>query len=185
MPTIITHGFVGFIGGKIFSDSETAKFRILSALVPIIPDADVIAFRLGISYDSTLGHRGFSHSIIFALIIALIVMFAAFREIKFGSKNWYLYAIFFFLIALSHPILDAFTNGGLGVGLFIPFEDSRYFAPFRPIEVSPISIRRFLDGSAFFVLVSEFIWVWIPFLAVYVTKIIARGFSKTKEEASH
>lgn len=178
MPTIITHGFVGLIGGKIFSDSEKAKFWILSVLLTIIPDFDVIAFRFGIPYESILGHRGFSHSIIFALILALITMFIAFREITFGSKKWYQYALFFFLIALSHPILDAFTNGGLGVGLFIPFEDSRYFSPFRPIEVSPISIRRFLDGSAFFVLVSEFIWVWIPLLTVYLIKILATKFKK-------
>jgi len=69
MPTIITHGFVGLIGGKIFSEKENLKFWILSALIPMIPDADVIAFRFGIPYESMLGHRGFSHSIIFALII--------------------------------------------------------------------------------------------------------------------
>ncbi len=174
MPTIITHGFVGLISGKIFSDSEKAKFWVLSALVPMIPDADVIGFRFGIPYDSIFGHRGFSHSIIFSAIIALIVMFAAFREINFGSKKWYQYGLFFFLISLSHCILDAFTNGGLGVGLFIPIIDDRYFAPFRPIEVSPISIRRFLDGSATFVLLSELFWVWIPFSVIYLIKILIK-----------
>lgn len=179
MPTIITHGFVGLIGGKIFSDSEKPKFWILSALIPIIPDFDVIAFRFGIPYESPFGHRGFSHSIIFALILAVILMFAAFREIPFRSKKWFQYLAFFFLIALSHPFLDAFTNGGLGVGLFIPLDASRYFAPFRPIEVSPISLKRFLDGSAFYVLVSEFIWVWIPFLVAYLGKVLVKRFNKS------
>lgn len=178
MPTIITHGFVGLIGGKIFSEKEKAKFWILSVLLPIIPDFDVIAFRFGIPYESMLGHRGVSHSIIFALILALIVMFAAFREIHFGEKRWFQYFVFFFLIALSHPVLDAFTNGGLGVGLFIPLDETRYFAPFRPIEVSPIGIRRFLDGSAFFVLFSEFVWVWIPLLTIYLLKFLSAKFRK-------
>lgn len=181
MPTIITHGFVGLIGGRIFSDSEKAKFWILSAIVPIIPDFDVIAFRFGIPYGSMLGHRGFSHSIIFSLILALIVMLTAFREITLGSKHWYQYAAFFFLIALSHPILDAFTNGGLGVGLLIPIVEDRYFAPFRPIEVSPIGIKRFLDGSATFVLLSELFWVWLPLSIIYLIKIIFKKFRRSKK----
>jgi len=105
-------------------------------------------------------------------------MFAAFREMKYGEKRWFQFFAFFFLIALSHPILDAFTNGGLGVGLFIPIDESRYFSPFRPIEVSPINIRRFLDGSAFYVLWSEFLWVWLPFSVIYLIKIAFRKFRK-------
>lgn len=175
MPTIIAHGFVGLASGKIFADKpEPLKFWLLSALLPMLPDADVVGFGFGVRYDSMLGHRGFSHSIIFALIAALIVMFAAFRRIVFGSNEWFRYAAFFFLITLSHPILDAFTNGGLGVGLFIPLDASRYFAPFRPIEVSPIGVKRFLDGSVFSVLSSEFVWVWLPLSAVYFVKVFVK-----------
>ena len=170
MPTIVTHGFVGLVSGKIFSDSEKPKFRILSLLIPMLPDADVIGFRFGVSYSSMFGHRGFSHSIVFAAIISLIVTLSAFRQFDLGSKKWFRYLAYFFLIACSHCILDAFTNGGLGVGLFIPFDASRYFSPFRPIEVSPISLSKFLDGSAFSVVFSEFVWVWIPFAAIYLTK---------------
>lgn len=140
----------------------------------MLPDADVVGFGFGVSYDSMLGHRGSTHSILFALLAALIVMFAAYREIVFGSKDWFRYSAYFFLITLSHPILDAFTNGGLGVGLFIPLDAGRYFAPFRPIEVSPIGVKRFLDGSAFSVLFSEFVWVWLPISAVYLVKVLVR-----------
>ncbi len=181
MPTIITHGFVGLIGGKIFSNSrEKLKFWLLSAALPMVPDADVVGFRFGVSYDSMLGHRGFTHSILFALLAALIVMFAAYREIVFGSKNWFLYSAYFFLITLSHPILDAFTNGGLGVGLFIPLDANRYFALFRPIEVSPIGVKRFLDGSAFTVLFSEFVWVWLPISAVCLVKVLVKKLKKSE-----
>lgn len=181
MPTIITHSFVGLIGGKIFSDSpEKMKFWLLSALLPMLPDADVVGFGFGVPYGSMLGHRGFSHSIIFALCAALIVMLAAFRRIVFGSNEWFRYAAYFFFITLSHPILDAFTNGGLGVGLFIPLDAHRYFAPFRPIEVSPIGIKRFFDGAAFSVLASEISWVWLPLSAVYFVKIsVKKMFDKS------
>jgi membrane-bound metal-dependent hydrolase YbcI (DUF457 family) len=35
------------------------------------------------------------------------------------------------------------TNGGRGVGFFIPFSNRRYFLPFRPIRVSPIGAEHF------------------------------------------
>jgi len=128
-----------------------------------------------------LGHRGFSHSIIFALALASVITLAAFQEITLGSKKWFQYWIYFFLITLSHPILDAFTSGGLGVGLFIPFNEQRYFAPVRPIQVSPISVKRFLDGSGLSVLLSEFVWVWIPFLTAYSIKFLLVKFRKSKK----
>lgn len=181
MPTIFTHGFVGLAAGKIFFKKEKPKFWILSVLLPVLPDLDVVAFSFGISYGSTLGHRGFSHSIIFALLAALFVMFIFFREIRFFEKARLKYFVWFFLITLSHPLLDALTNGGLGVGLFIPFYSERYFLPFRPIAVSPISIKRFLDGTAFYVLTSEFLWVWLPLIFTYFLKTISERFLQTKK----
>jgi len=38
------------------------------------------------------------------------------------------------------------TKGGLGVAFFSPFDNSRYFLPWRPIRVSPIAIHRFFSA---------------------------------------
>jgi inner membrane protein len=54
------------------------------------------------------------------------------------------------------------TNGGLGVAFFSPFDKSRYFLPWRPIRVSPISVHRFFSGSGYAVLRSELLWIWVP-----------------------
>lgn len=44
---------------------------------------------------------------------------------------------------LSHGMLDAFTrNATNGVALFWPFSAERILFSFRPIEASPISVRR-------------------------------------------
>src|SRR5262249_33852605 len=51
--------------------------------------------------------------------------------------------LYFFAAAASHGLLDAMTNGGLGVAFFAPFSDTRYFFPWRPILVSPISLHVF------------------------------------------
>jgi inner membrane protein len=69
--------------------------------------------------------------------------------------------LYLFLAIASHGLLDALTDGGLGVAFFSPFDNSRYFFPTTPIHVSPI-------GAAFFseygirVLLNEMLWIWIP-----------------------
>ena len=107
-------------------------------------------------------HRGFSHSLLFALIIALLIVVAGFREIKQLSKEWWSFIAYFFLIGLSHDVLDAMTNGGLGVGFFMPFDSTRYFFPVRPIRASPFRLISFFETEGEQILVSELIWIWIP-----------------------
>ncbi len=74
-------------------------------------------------------------------------------------------AVFFTLAIASHLALDSLTNGGLGVALFAPFDRTRYFAPWRPIEVSPIG-TDFFSTRGLMVLASEIIWIWLPALAL-------------------
>jgi inner membrane protein len=68
---------------------------------------------------------------------------------------------FLFLVAVSHGLLDALTDGGLGVAFFAPFDGRRYFFPWRPIEVSPIGLGFFSARGARTFL-SELQWVWLP-----------------------
>lgn len=56
------------------------------------------------------------------------------------------------------------TNGGIGVAFFAPFDNTRYFFPFRPIEVSPLEPHRFFTPRGLTVLMTEFVWVGIPAL---------------------
>ena len=46
---------------------------LFSALA-MLPDADVVAFKLGIPYGATWGHRGASHSLVFALGVVLMTL---------------------------------------------------------------------------------------------------------------
>jgi len=68
-------------------------------------------------------------------------------------------------VTISHGVLDACTNGGLGIAFFAPFSDTRFFLPARPIEVSPIG-AAFFSMRGWSVLESEMLWVWLPTLAV-------------------
>lgn len=47
---------------------------------------------------------------------------------------------------VSHAVLDALTDGGLGVMMFYPFSESRFFFPWQPLRVSPIGLQGFLRG---------------------------------------
>jgi len=120
----------------------------------------VLGFRLGINYEDLLGHRGLSHSLVFAIILSLVVTFLAFRQLLPRWTRLVLFS-YFFAVTASHGILDAMTDGGLGVAFFAPFDDTRYFFPFRPIKVSPIGLS-FFSARGIDVLWSEFFWVCIP-----------------------
>lgn len=92
----------------------------------MFPDIDVVGFAFGIKYGDMLGHRGFTHSLVFALMLGCLVGWLFFRNE--GVKiNRVALIIYFTLITASHPLLDAMTNGGLGVALFAPFDGTRYF----------------------------------------------------------
>lgn len=136
------------------------KLFILCVLLTLIPDADVIAFRFGIPYASQWGHRGFTHSIVFALLTGVICTFFA-RKLDSTKGIVFLTA---FLSTLSHSVLDAMTNGGLGVAIFWPLNSERYFFPFHPVEVSPIGVKGFLSLRGLVVVFSEIIWIWTPCL---------------------
>lgn len=138
------------------------KFWLLLMFCAVVPDADAIGFKLGIAYESLWGHRGITHSFFFAALLALSITYFFYSEEKTGSKRWLLLILAFFLSTASHAILDAMTTGGLGVAFFAPFDNTRYFFPFRPIKVSPIGITQFFSEWGWRVIKSEVVWVWFP-----------------------
>ncbi|XXF77360.1 metal-dependent hydrolase [Myxococcaceae bacterium GXIMD 01537] len=107
---------------------------VLGAALAMLPDADVIAFKLGIPYGAAWGHRGASHSLVFAAGVALAVAGVA-GALRGPAARLGLLA---FAAVGSHGLLDALTDGGLGAALLWPFSKARLFAPVRPLPVAPI-----------------------------------------------
>ena len=174
MPTIITHSAVAGSAAYDFSSGkESLKFWILSIACSLLPDADVIGYRwLYIPYDHFFGHRGFFHSPFFAALLSILIVCTFYRKEVIFSTRWWKYFFYFFILTASHGLLDAMTNGGRGIALLSPFTNTRYFFPWTPLEVSPLSIKRFLSQRGLTVLISELIWIWIPcFLIVIFLKI--------------
>jgi len=173
MPSIFSHAiFATFVGGALTRAKVPVRFWVLTACCAMLPDADVAGFAFGFSYGSLFGHRGITHSIAFALIVGVAIGVFAFRGSRAGLGTTALIT-YFTLVTLSHPLLDMMTDGGLGVALFAPFSDRRYFLPWRPIEVSPIGIR-FFSQRGLEVLESEMIWVWLPALVLLLAAWLYR-----------
>jgi len=156
--------------------------RLLTAgvIASMLPDLDVLAFRLGIPYAAEFGHRGFTHSPLLALLFAVIGASQA-RHLQSTPKRtfWFLFAAM-----ASHGILDAFTNGGMGIAFLWPFSDARFFAPFRPIQVSPIGLHHLLSWHGLAVLRSELLWVWFPFFSVAAIGFIVRRWLALSVESN-
>src|ERR1043166_3839289 len=146
MCTIMTHPVVPIALSVLLPVEMISKPLIAAgAICSIVPDFDVLGFSFGVRYGSMFGHRGFTHSILFALLLAVIVTLTLFDG---NSENRLVVFGFLFLSILSHPILDALTNGGSGVGFFAPFSNTRYFFSFRADRGLPDRLWFFIAARS-------------------------------------
>ena len=134
------------------------RLLLVGAACAVLPDVDAAGYWLGVPYGSFWGHRGFTHSIVFAVAVSGLCARWGHQTDVPALRVW----IYCFVAMLSHGILDAMTDGGLGVAFFSPLDHSRYFFPIRPIHVSSMSLRDLLGPHGLDVLANECLWVWIP-----------------------
>jgi inner membrane protein len=146
-------------------------FWLASAVLPMLPDLDVFGRALGISFYSTWGHRGVSHSFVAAAIIGAVAALLLHRRL--GAPLAPL-AVYFAIITASHGVLDALTNGGPGVAFFAPFDGTRYFFPWRPIPVSPLA-SSFFSEWGWRVFRAELAMIWLP---VGLVALLAHSFRR-------
>jgi len=149
------------IGACFYRPGTPKRVWIVGAACSAIPDLDVLGFRFGIRYGDFWGHRGFTHSLLFAALLASAVILLGFRQASPPLGRLPLWS-YLFLATASHGFLDAMTDGGLGVAFFSPFDTHRYFLPWTPIRVSPIGLGPFFSHRGLEVLQSELLWIWLP-----------------------
>ena len=113
---------------------HAGAWAALLVALSYLPDLDVIAFRFGIPYHAPWGHRGAAHSLGFAALCGGLLAGAA----ALARAPWLRITLVGTAVMASHGLLDALTDGGLGIALLWPFSDARFFAPVRPIPVAPI-----------------------------------------------
>jgi inner membrane protein len=176
MASAITHFIVGAALSLPALESRSILPRwaipVSCGLLAVAPDLDTFAMRaLDIPAGNFLGHRGFFHSPFFLILISCALAWMV------GGRGARSLAILWSVCAVTHPLLDALTDGGGGVMLLFPWSALRMFFPWRPIHVSPISISRFFDKAGY-ILLSE-----LPFcaaaLAIGGSGLIVRKLKNT------
>ncbi|WP_368177657.1 metal-dependent hydrolase [Aeromonas sp. R1-2] len=168
MPTIVTHAAVPLCLG----------LGLGSRIIPprlLLPDADVLAFKLGVAYGHVFGHRGFTHSLLFAFALpALATLFH--RQFRASAATVW---SFLLVSLLSHSLLDSLTTGGKGVGWLWPWRDERFFAPWQVIRVAPFKLEAYLTARGEAVILSELYWVWLPGV---VLMLVLMGWRVSRKE---
>lgn len=174
MPSIISHAAVPLALGLGPGKNRLSTRLLFAGIVAaILPDADVILFRFGATYDNVWSHRGFSHSLGFALFLGLAGAFL----LRKAVPPAFVFA-FIAASAASHGLLDMMTNGGHGIAFLWPLSDQRYFFDWRPIQVSPLDPSRFMS-RAIAVAKSELLWVWLP--AIVIACLLRASFGQKND----
>jgi inner membrane protein len=150
LASAITHFVVG--ASLALPCMELTAFRgvmprwaipVTAGLFAAAPDLDTWAMlAFDIPRGSFFGHRGFFHSPFFLALLALAVA----SLVAWGRVVLPLAAVWAGA-AITHPLLDMLTDGGPGVMVLFPFSTERFFFPWRPIRVSPLSVARFFDRA--------------------------------------
>ncbi|MCW3091315.1 MAG: metal-dependent hydrolase [Ferruginibacter sp.] len=120
----LTHIALGACMGEAFAGKTVGRKAMLwGALAQSIPDIDFLAAFWMKTTDNLLAHRGFTHSILFCLLITPLFTFFAerwHRPHNISFRRWF---AFFGSVIFVHLFIDAFNN--YGVGWFEPFSHQR------------------------------------------------------------
>jgi inner membrane protein len=186
MPTVFTHAAVAFALARLTLEfagsrgqesgnqpssklSEAGRWSLTgkgnsailltAGILGALPDADAL-YRHWVLQNGLFGHRGLTHSLCFAAVIASLLAWLFVRWQWNKGQKYATLALTFALATASHGFLDAMTTGGSGVGFFIPFTDTRYFFPIRPIPVAPFSAAALLSARGLNLIIWELALLW-------------------------
>lgn len=152
----------------------------------LLPDADALLVAAGSDYHGDFGHRGFSHSLLFAATVAAVTVLVARR---WGNRPWYTGLLAFMAVG-SHGLMDAMTYRTRGIPFLWPLTDERFTLPWRPIPPAPFG-GHFLSQRGLDVMGIEMIY-FLPLLLValfpswpYVRRLFTPLFAGIIERVSH
>ncbi len=132
MDTITQMTLGAAVGEATLGQKAGNKAVLWGAVGGLIPDLDIIPGWFMDEVDRLVFHRGFSHSLLFSVLLSLIAGFLLHkryrRTTKITFRDWTLLS---FLALTTHILLDCFTTYGTQV--FYPF--STYKVAFNTISV--------------------------------------------------
>ena len=183
MPSPFSHAAASVALGKAYTIEKMPwHFWALTITCAVLADVDILGSHLGIGFWGMFGHRGITHSIVFAALLGLAATELFCRTAEVGIRKRSLFC-YFFLVAASHGILDALVDGVQGVAFLAPFNAMRYFLPWRPIHSSPIGMG-FFGSQGVTVILNELCWVWAPSAAIILARLLFQRYLAAKNSAN-
>jgi len=105
LASVISHGVAALSIGTLFARPHVPyRVWIVGAVCSMLPDIDMIGFRFAIGYGEFWGHRGFTHSLVFAAILATAALTLGFVR-QTPSVSRAALGAYFFLATASHGLL--------------------------------------------------------------------------------
>lgn len=161
MPTPLTHAAVGFaIGSWTAPQPPAARVCIAAAACAALPDIDVLGWPLHLPDTSPFAHRAITHSLVFAVVAALVIAFVFFSDERWRASRTRI-ALVLGLALLSHSCLDALSTYSLGVGFFVPFSEQRYHFPWTPLRRPGGTIAGQLTQETLLVFLPAVVIAWL------------------------
>ncbi|CAL65053.1 metal-dependent hydrolase [Christiangramia forsetii] len=139
------------VGEAVLGKKVGNKAMLYGAIAGTIPDLDTFIGNFFDTITSIEIHRGFSHSIIFAIIFAPLFGWIISKIESKSEANWKNWSWLMFWGLFTHPLLDAHTTWG--TQLFWPFDlrlayknifviDPLYTLPFLIFLILPMRLKR-------------------------------------------
>jgi|GEM_PF-336200 len=172
----IGHVAVGMLAGRLHGardGKDLCKTMAAYSGLSLLPDLDILPLAFGVHDSGLSGHRGITHTWLFAAIVAAVAWFI-FRKGRNPSRV----AVLTFITVASHGLLDASTTDSRGIHLLWPLVSERMVMPIRPIPVAPSGIE-FLSWRGIQVSLVESVY-FLPLAILALWKAPIRQFLKSR-----
>ena len=141
------------------------RLLLAGAVSAVLPDIDVLAVgQQLVHYASTYGHRSFTHSLGFALLVGLLGGVLAVGN----ARRRALVAAYLCACTLSHPLLDGLIDRGICNAWLWPVDGSRLCLPWRPIPMGGVGLFG-PDRLA-----RELVWIGLPLVGLALSGLVLR-----------
>lgn len=121
----LTHIVLGACIGELFVGRKVRKRALIfGALAQSVPDIDFVTTSWLSPADDLLSHRGFTHSLLFALLVTPLLAWLADRIRRPHDVPFRTWLLFFATEIGTHLFLD--TANAYGTGLLEPFSHARF-----------------------------------------------------------